>query len=307
VRNTMNRLQTFQFHLSLLRLPAKLCIAVLLLVLVACSATTVTDQTDFDSALPASQVEGDEVMLQALLTQGSVASSPQKQQLLYQAALVLNNLERGEEALQLLESLETDDIPLPLAANILLQQARLYTELGRTDAALQALTAARLDQLPMLDNTTQMSIRLYRADLFNDSGRFLESAVERILADHLLPLNLVPLNHEQIWKALTTLDPRRLSELAQSERRFEFQGWFELGVIGKAYQYNLDRQVVELSRWRNSWSRHPAAVYLPLAMQLVETMAEERPDAIALLLPLNSASGTVIRDGFLSAYGTKKR
>ena len=241
-------------------------------------------------------------MLQTLLTQGSVASSPQKQQLLYQAALVLNNLERGEEALQLLESLETDDIPLPLAANILLQQARLYTELGRTDAALQALTAARLDQLPMLDNTTQMSIRLYRADLFNDSGRFLESAVERILADHLLPLNLVPLNHEQIWKALTTLDPRRLSELAQSERRFEFQGWFELGVIGKAYQYNLDRQVVELSRWRNSWSRHPAAVYLPLAMQLVETMAEERPDAIALLLPLNSASGTVIRDGFLSAY-----
>jgi len=302
VRNTMNRLQTFQFHISLLRLPAKLCIAVLLLVLVACSATTVTDQTDFDSALPASQVEGDEVMLQTLLTQGSVASSPQKQQLLYQAALVLNNLERGEEALQLLESLETDDIPLPLAANILLQQARLYTELGRTDAALQALTAARLDQLPMLDNTTQMSIRLYRADLFNDSGRFLESAVERILADHLLPLNLVPLNHEQIWKALTTLDPRRLSELAQSERRFEFQGWFELGVIGKTYQYNLDRQVVELSRWRNSWSRHPAAVYLPLAMQLVETMAEERPDAIALLLPLNSASGTMIRDGFLSAY-----
>ena len=83
-----------------------------------------------------------------------------------------------------MESLETEDIPLALAANILLQRARLYTDLGQADAALQALTAARLEQLPMLDNATQMSIRLYRADLFTDSGRFLESAVERILVDH---------------------------------------------------------------------------------------------------------------------------
>ena len=300
--DTMMTLQTFQLHFPSLRLPLKLCIVGLLLALAACASTTVTDQADFESTLPASRLEGDEEMLQALLTQGTVASSPQKQQLLYQAALVLNNLDRGKEALLLLESLETEDIPLALAANILLQRARLYTDLGQADAALQALTAARLEQLPMLDNATQMSIRLYRADLFTDSGRFLESAVERILVDHFLPLNMVPLNHEQIWNALTALDPRRLTELAQSDRRFEFQGWFELGVIGKAYQYNLDRQVVELSRWRNSWSRHPAAVYLPQAMQLVETMAEERPDAIALLLPLNSASGTVIRDGFLSAY-----
>jgi hypothetical protein len=41
---------------------------------------------------------------------------------------------------------------------------------------------------------------------------------------------------------------------------------------------------------------------MPQAMQLVETMAEERPDTIALLLPLNTQSGRVIRDGFMSAY-----
>jgi outer membrane PBP1 activator LpoA protein len=41
---------------------------------------------------------------------------------------------------------------------------------------------------------------------------------------------------------------------------------------------------------------------MPQAMQLVETMAEERPDNIALLLPLNTQSGRVIRDGFMSAY-----
>ena len=300
--NIMMTLQTLQFHFLSLRPPVKLCIVGMLLILTACTSTSVPDQADFESAMPTSQLEGDEEMLQALLARGSLAESPQKQQLLYQAALVLGNLKRDEEALQLLETLDTDDIPLPLATNILLQQARLYADLGRSDSALQTLTTARLEQLPRLDNATQMSIRLYRAELYSESGRFLESAIERILVDHLLPLNMVPLNHEQIWNALTALEARRLGELAQTDRRFEFQGWFELAVIGKAYQYNLDRKVVELGRWRNSWNRHPAAVYMPQAMQLVETMAQERPDTIALLLPLDSVSGTVIRDGFLSAY-----
>lgn len=54
--------------------------------------------------------------------------------------------------------------------------------------------------------------------------------------------------------------------------------------------------------WRQSKSRHPASNHLPQALLLVETMARERPDNIALLLPLGSTAGRVVRDGFMSAY-----
>ena len=74
--DTMMTLQTFQLHFPSLRLPLKLCIVGLLLALAACASTTVTDQADFESTLPASRLEGDEEMLQALLTQGTVCQQP---------------------------------------------------------------------------------------------------------------------------------------------------------------------------------------------------------------------------------------
>ena len=282
--------------------PGELFIVGILLILAACSSTETPVFNASRPESPIANIDGDEEMLQTLLAQGAVASSPQKEQILYQASLQLRKLERDEDALLLLETLEVNSISLSLASDILLLQASMHTDQGRPQSALQTLNSERLDQLPRLDNAKQLAIRLYRAELYNEFGRHLETALERILLDQLLPLNIVPLNHEQIWLALTALNPGQLIELAEQERRFEFQGWFELAVIGKAYQYNLDRQVVELDRWKSIWVRHPASVYLPQAMQLVETMAEERPASIALLLPLNTLSGTVIRDGFMSAY-----
>ena len=280
----------------------KLAIAGLIILLTACTSTSIPDLPASSTDFFFTQIDENEEMLQALLTQGAVAVSPEKERILYQASQVLMTLKRDDDALLLLETLALDSTPLPLAAEILLLKARLYSAGGRPQSALQALTSERLNQLPMLDEARQLSVRMYRADLYSDLGQQLENAMERIQIDQLLPLTLVPLNHEQIWKALITLSPEQLINLFETERRFEFQGWFELAVIGKAYQYNLDRQVVELGRWRNAWSRHPAAVYLPQAMQMLETMAEERPDSIALLLPLNTLPGTVIRNAFLSAY-----
>lgn len=294
--------QRFLTMLPALPRPARLACTVLLLMLAACASAPVTRDPAVEPVAPDAVIEGDEATLQALLAQGAAAASPQREQILYRASLLLRNLDRDDDALLLLETLEIDNVPLQLAANILLLRARLYADAGDEDRATAMLAHPRLDQLPTLPPATHMAVRLFRAELYAESHRYLDSARERILADKLVPLALVPVNHERIWNALTALAPVELAQLAQQERRFEFQGWYELAAIGKAFQYNLDRQVVELARWRNSWMRHPAAVYMPQALQLVETMARERPGAIALLLPLDSVSGTVIRDGFMSAY-----
>ena len=110
------------------------------------------------------------------------------------------------------------------------------------------------------------------------------------------------LNHEQIWQNLLALPLDELRRLSANEIVYAFQGWYELGIVGKAYQYNLDRQLVELNNWQSTWIRHPAGEQLPLTLQLVESMAAQRPNQIALLLPLNTNAGIIIRDAFMSAY-----
>jgi len=280
----------------------KLCACILGFLLTACATGPVTDQTEPVVRTTESTQDGNEITLQDLLVQAAASSSPQKERLLLQAAQLLRRIERDNDALLLLETLETDTLPLALAIDILVLRAQLYSEYGQPLLALQLLTNNRFEQLSQLPDFRQLTIRLLRAELHEVTGNMLESAQDRIQADQLLPLNRAPLNHELIWNTLTSLESEELIILATQERRFEFQGWYELAVIGKAFQYNLDRQLVELTRWRSSWIRHPASVSMPQAMQLVETMAEERPDNIALLLPLNTQSGRVIRDGFISAY-----
>ena len=289
-------------HIAFQQLSARLLAGCLLLVLAACASVPVEDRQVPDPGDIPRVADADVDTLQLLLAQGAAAASPQRETVLYQAALLLNSLDRSTDALLLLETLDTETVPLELAADILLLQARLLADAGQQDTALQLLTSDRLVQLPRLPENKRMSIYLFRGELYFGAGEYLASAQARIMADKLLPLRLVPVNHEQIWNALIALDADSLDTLANAERRFEFQGWYELGLVGKAYQYNLDRQVIELDRWRDTWSRHPAAVYMPQAMQLVETMAEERPARLALLLPLNTLPGTVILDGFMSAY-----
>ena len=270
--------------------------------LVSCAGPTVIDTGNDDPVEIPRVVDADEETLQLLLAEAAAASSPQKESLLYQAALLLNSLDRRNDAILLLDTLDTTTLPLELATDIQFLQGRLLAESDQTEAALALLTDPRLQQLPRLPDNKQMSIHLFRGEIYAETGVFLESAQERILADKLLPLRMVPLNHEQIWNALIALDTQTLRTLADQERRYEFQGWYELGIIGKAYQYNLDRQLVALENWRRTWGRHPAATYMPQSMQLVETMAAERPATLALLLPLDTVAGAVIRDGFMSAY-----
>lgn len=279
------------------------CLLILLIMLLSgCASTPNSDNASSISSLSSSQLNSGEAALQALLSRGVAATSPEKERIMYQAANMLVSMERVNDALELLDSLDTRPAPLELALNIMMLRAQLYLEYGQSELALQILTNSRFDQLPQLPDNKQMPIRLLRAELYQKTGDMLASASERIHADQIIPVSMITHNHENIWNTLTALDADTLTSLANSERRYEFQGWYKLAVIGKAYQYNLDRQLAELERWQSTWTRHPALAYMPQALKLVETMAAERPQTIALLLPIDSQPGIVIRDGFMSAY-----
>lgn len=241
-------------------------------------------------------------LLEALLNEAGTLSSPQSDELYYEAARFLYDLDEYEEAAEILRPLNTDQLPLELSAEIISLRAEILLQLDQPEEALALLNDDRLSALPRLPGRLQIRIRALRADSHAATGQYLLSAQERIFLDSRLRDDQREENHERIWAALGNLDVRQLTQLSETSVSYEFQAWYELALIGKRYRYNLDLQQVELEQWLEHWARHPAAAYLPRQLQVIANLSENRPMQIALLLPLQTQAGRVVRNGFMSAY-----
>jgi len=289
--------------MSLLRF----CFYILLTVILASCGTSPSGSSgSISSEVPDIDEDGirsiEEEMIFSLLQQANSASSPEREFFSLEAARIYIGMGQDRRAFELLSTLNTRQLELNLAAEILLLRAQYLVDNARYDEALNILTIERFDALPQLPISLQKQLRFMRAQSHEARSDFNAAIRERVLADPLLNSTEESQNHEQIWQDLLALPVAELRNLAESEIIYAFQGWYELGVVGKAYQYNLDRQLVELNNWQRTWVRHPAANELPLTLQLVESMAAQRPNQIALLLPLNTTAGVIIRDAFMSAY-----
>jgi len=244
----------------------------------------------------------EEELIFTLLRQANNSSTPDSEFFSLQAARTYIGIGRDRDAYELLTTLNTRQLELPLATEILLLRAQYLVDNQRYEEALTILTIERFDALPQLPINLQKQLRLMRAESYEGQNDVAAAIRERILVDPVLNVFEKETNHDKLWQNLLALPVDELRSLAEAEIIYAFQGWYELGIVGKAYQYNLDRQLVELNNWQLRWSRHPAAEQLPQTLQLVEQMAAERPNQIALLLPLNTAAGLIVRDAFMSAY-----
>lgn len=244
----------------------------------------------------------EEEMIFSLLREANSSSSPDAEFFALQAARTYQAIGRDREAYELLTTLNTRQLDLPLATEILLLRAQYLIEDERYQEALNILNIDRFDALPQLPINLQKQLRMARAESYEAIDDQAAALSQRVLIDPVLTNLEKEINHEQIWQNLLALPLDELNALAQSEIIYAFQGWYELGIVGKAYQYNLDRQLVALNDWQQRWARHPAAEHLPETLQLVERMAAERPNQIGVLLPLNTTAGIIVRDAFMSAY-----
>jgi uncharacterized protein len=169
----------------------------------------------------------------------------------------------------------------------------------------EALLALQVEGLPNPDTLpTALQIRFHevRAIAQEANGAILVSALERISLDALLSATQQRTNHDRIWQALATLPQQQLQSLAATATNAAVRGWYELALVARSFGNDLDRQLIELQRWRAGWAAHPAALVLPPQMELMETLARERPRQIALLLPFGTNAGAIVRDAFMSAY-----
>ena len=209
-------------------------------------------------------------------------------------------IERTEQILARIEN--------PLSLN---QELRLHYAIAQAELALlQEAPATAIDVLtgPLAaDIASQPQSLRYRYYLgLANSYRAIDEFQEAILA--LLEIDAISADlrtqelHDEIWLSISQLSGEQLSEFARAADSYELRGWIELSRIARQQQFNIKSQIDSITQWRRIWSSHTASALLPSALSDLEQIWEARPMRLALLLPLQTAAGIAIQEGFLSAY-----
>ena len=253
------------------------------------------------------------VDIDALLNQAQMSRSPQKEQLLLQAAQHLSLQGEQHWARNLLNSID----PTLLDDEQFIAYTLTFSEIALADDAFflaqRILTNPRLDQQwQTLAVEQQVLLRQRRAYLFMVLGE-PNASIEELLA--LQPLINDPLldidNKDVLWQALMSMPVAELTYRSQKAantptlQNEDLRGWYSLALISKNNQGNLDKQLFQINQWVARWPQHPASLRLPKDLQLLQQLIEERPAQVAVLLPQQgrlAKAGKAVRDGFVAAY-----
>ncbi|MEW5248077.1 penicillin-binding protein activator [Microbulbifer sp. 2201CG32-9] len=288
-------------------LAAIIATGVLSLALTACQ--TVAPQRDNQAPAGTSAASATRADAVQLLQNAQKLPSPQRDQQQLQAAAILYELGDAGSAKSAVASVEParlDDVQFA-------RYVQVYGSLLAADdeffRALDLATAPRLEhswaRIPV---STALSLRSLRADLWGLLGD-LDSAIEerRHIAGIASGEAAIEANNDGFWQLLTQLPSSELQLRADEASDAQMRGWYQLALVGRDTQSDISAQLAALSRWHQHWPHHSASLYPPRALQLIEQLAAQRAQRIALLLPLSGqlgGAGRAIRDGFMAAYYT---
>jgi outer membrane PBP1 activator LpoA protein len=251
-------------------------------------------------------------LIQQFMTEAQTSPSPKREQLLLKAAAILLEENQPDHANNILQGMTADSLPLDLFARYSELSCKLHIYHGDYELASQILDSTRLQtNIDSLPESLQLRLSLLRAEVYDLLGSHIASAQQRIYINPLLNLENQASNREAIWSSLMHVPQQELSHYLTSSFKGEYQGWLLLALIAKENQGDLDQQVKQLDQWQQQWPMHPANLELPGGLQLIKELAANRPQQIALLLPLTgqlAPLGKAVRDGFIAAmYETKTR
>lgn len=203
---------------------------------------------------------------------------------------------------EILDFIDTDALDSIRMEGILLLRAEVAASRNEHARVMELLGETNFASLERLSDAQRVRFAEMRATALLALGEAEAAITERLALDSLLPGDAQAANHDALWQALRSLPGARLDALASASDDYDAQGWYRLAQIAFTWSNDLDRQLVELRRWRSEWERHPAARVPPREIELAEIVAQERPRNIALLLPLELDAGRIVRDAFMGAY-----
>ncbi|USD20560.1 penicillin-binding protein activator [Microbulbifer variabilis] len=281
--------------------------AALTLALAACQ-TPASRPGGYQPSYPANhQVSRSDAL--RLLRRADTLTAPARDQQRLQAAAILYELGDKETA----KDAVTQIIPEQLNDTLFASYAQVYGHLlvDNDDffEALDLATSTRLDSVwRQLPRDTALPLRNLRADLWGLLGDLDSAISERREISYLAQSDeSITENNNGFWQLLTQLPSSELQQRANSSSDTQMRGWYQLALLGRDTQADISSQLTALSRWRERWPAHSANSHPPEALQLLERLAAQRADNIALLLPISGSlgsAGRAIRDGFMAAHYT---
>ena len=235
------------------------------------------------------------------LTEASQSAFPKRAELTLSATSTLLETD-PDRARDILNKLPYDELSGELKAQIALQQARIAEKNGQNWEVFHWL-----DREPVISSQDQELLakaHILRALTYSKFGEYLAALDEWLTGLPMLNQNERAGYQDSFWQSLLHTPSSRLQELHTQTRSPEIKGWLALALI---YQPGtpLDEQLASLKSWQSQWRAHPATAYLPENFSALQSSALQRPEKVAVLLPLNgqlAKAGQSIRDGILAAY-----
>lgn len=242
-----------------------------------------------------------------LIAQAQQKKSPERETLLLQAAENYLNQNKVDKARNLLGEMTSVQLPDQDFIKFSQISAGIALKDGDVERARRILTNTRVEQqLKALEPAQEALVRELRAQAFERSGQLEESIAERINASSILTDNhAANANQDVLWQTLMTLPLNELQANALKGSGGITQGWYSLAALSKNNTQDIASQLATLSQWQKQWRSHPAANNLPKDLQALQTIINQQPKKIALILPLQgrlAEAGAAVSDGFFAAY-----
>ncbi len=108
------------------------------------------------------------------------------------------------------------------------------------------------------------------------------------------------------WQLLRESPLDELEEASMRATDSDEQGWLELALsLRETERDTLEVQSGTIRRWQENWPEHPATTHPPRELELLANLPDERPEHLALALPLSgplAGPGRAVREGFMAAF-----
>jgi outer membrane PBP1 activator LpoA protein len=286
--------------------PLRLSLTASLLALLLVGCSTPTSRTP---APAASTIEREQNAIAALLDEASRAQPIRSAELRVQAARALIDIDQRDQAIAILERIDTALLPPILRFDI--AKLKAGTALERQDSSQALLYLAEMPSSEPLPTAQAIELGELRAQAYqqqqNNPGELKELIkVAQLQQDTVLRQEL----HERIWALLGELPRAGLEHLISAgDASYYEQGWYEL-ALNLRTSTDLTGQYNSLSAWRTLWQSHPALQLPPQAVAALLDSSVSSTRRIGLLLPQSGSlakAASAISDGFMAAYYQAQR
>lgn len=206
---------------------------------------------------------------------------------------------------QALEILQTHVVKVEFKGRFegLLLLAQSGAELDQPNIALEALRQA--ERMPMAERPKErIALLNVRADVMGKLDNWTNAVRDRSQLSVILPQEQLLENQTKLWQAVQNLTDNEVRRLQSSDLPL-LGGWLSVSNILRQQNLSVEQQVAAFEQWRNRHPSHPAAITPPLDIQIMSTLKQQEPKAIAILLPMTKElkpASDAILDGLMKSH-----